>query len=208
MAFGQVMFASNRLSFKKTPSLASRLNLAVSAVKAQLLPIRRILHDFKTLGELPPRPKQQWVEIALYGFVSRNYLDFCCGNVRPSQKSSLDDGTGVVSFSDGSVIVHRNSGHLVELDKRGRVTLVKVKQEEASAAKALLRKDDMSAAFRVKQTDEVNVICLPGNIVIEESSDCVSVRFPDGTDVVRKRTDVLTSGAAREMILSQGILGF
>ena len=155
--------------------------------KQYFLPVRRILQNiFRPLSSR--KAGKQWVEIPLYGFVSRNYIAFASGKASKVERVSLPDGSTMMRFPDGSVIIEAKTGHVIEFDRRARVTLVKVSKEEAQGAMKLLHRSDLAEAFRVKHTgDNEHVICLPGNILVKESSNEISVRLPNGVDVVRKR---------------------
>lgn len=158
-----------------------------ATAKQYLLPVRRSLQQI--LRSFSSRKAgKQWVEIPLYGFVSRNYIAFASGKASNIERVSLPDGSIMMRFPDGSVIIEAKTGHVIEFDRRARVTLVKVSREEAQGAMKFLHKSDLAEAFRVKPTgDNEHVICLPGNILVKESSKEISVRLPNGVDVVRKR---------------------
>ena len=162
--------------------------ISLAALRQYLLPFRRAVQDFISAVQPKPRRDREWVEIPLYGFLTRNYIDFASGRTEGSKRSELPDGSLIVQFCDGSLIVQTSKGHLVEFDKRARVVLVKVTKEEAQAARSFLRKSDLSEAFRVRNTgDNENLICLPGNILVTESQFEISVRMPNGVDFTRRR---------------------
>lgn len=161
--------------------------IGFAAAKQHLLPVRRVFQELFACST-QERDKKQWVEIPLYGFVSRNYIEFSSGKMRSVRRAALPDGSKLTEFKDGSLIIEATTGHLVEFDKRARVTLVKVTKEEAEGAMKFLHKNDLAEAFRVKNIGKnAHLICLPGNIQVTESASEISVRMPNGVDITRKR---------------------
>lgn len=165
--------------------------IAFAALKQYSLPLRRAVRQIPItpFANLNCQGKQ-WIEIPLYGFLSRNYIEFSSEKLSSVKRSFLPDGSLVIEFADGSVIIEAISGHVVELDGRSRVILVRVLKEEASGAMRLLHKSDLGEAFRVKNTGEnEHLICLPGNILVRENSTHVRVQMPNGVEMkTRKRS--------------------
>lgn len=187
-----ILLASNKAaqldSLEGLTLLLRSWHLSVFAIAKQyLLPVRRSIQNFYRMFS-SKKTGRQWVEIPLYGFVSRNYITYASGKLSQVERVCLPDGSAMIWFPDGSAIIEAETGHVIEFDRRARVTLVKVSKEEAEGAIKLLHKSDLAEAFRVKNTgDNQHVICLPGNIIVKECSREITVRLPNGVDVVRKR---------------------
>lgn len=133
-------------------------------------------------------PLQSWIEISPYGFVSRNYINYIAGKLDNCSVTKLPDGSMVVNFSDGTMIVQSVSGHVVELDRLRRVVLVRVTRSEATGARLTLGRDELSPCFQATTTEDgQSVMVMPGNIVIVERQDQVSITLPNGTELFAKR---------------------
>ena len=131
---------------------------------------------------------QTWVEISPYGFVSSNYFRFMAGNLSGCRFCVLEDGSRVINFEDGTTMFESASGHLIELDRRRRVVLVRVTRAEAEGAKLSFGKsacrNDLSDCYKVTSDESGNpLIVMPGNIVIRECNNRVEIRLPNGNEV-------------------------
>lgn len=130
-----------------------------------------------------------WVEISPYGFVSRNYFLYSANRLEGCAFSVLEDGTRIVRFRDDSMIIESPSGHLVELDKRRRVVLVKVTKAEAEGAQASLGRQELSECYKVTANSRgQSVMVMPGNVVIRQDDENVSVTMPNGTLLYAKKS--------------------
>jgi hypothetical protein len=118
-------------------------------------------------------------EVLPYGFVSRNYISYMSKAVPPDQVSELSDGTRICRFNNGGVLLNLSSGHIVELDRQGRVVLLRALSSELDP-KVLQAGDesvlDLKAAlFQNSRMD------LPGGISVTSVADEVHVLLPTGT---------------------------
>lgn len=129
-----------------------------------------------------------WIEISLYGFISNVYMRYVRGSLSACKVLSLPDGSRVLKFEDGSLILEGNTGHLVELDKRRRVVLVRVRKSEAEGARLALGHVDLSSAFTISKNKEgQSVMVLPGSITVFEDSNQVRINMPNGIEVFAKK---------------------
>lgn len=133
--------------------------------------VKNVQSLFKTEKSFPVPPKG-YREILPYGFVSRNYIQYMSRSVSREQLSALKDGTSVCKFQNGGVLLEAKSGHIVELDKTGRVVLVRVHNIDVeNTANA----EDLNVAFKGAQ------MRLPGGISIASHESEVLVTLPNGT---------------------------
>lgn len=131
---------------------------------------------------------ETWVEISPYGFLSANYMRYVAGNFSGCSFLNIALGNRVIKFKDGSMMVETPTGHLVELDKRRRVILVRVSKSEAEGAKFSLKSHELNDCF--KSTVDKNgkpIVVMPGNIIISEDDERIAVTLPDGVEVSAKK---------------------
>lgn len=134
--------------------------------------------------------KQSWTEIRPYGFISRDYVNYAGGLVCNYSVSALPDGSKVISFASGTIIIETASGHLVELDKRRRVVMVKVTRAEAEDARTRLGVcKELSSCYKVASSQcGKPMLILPGNIVIFDDEQKVTIHLPNGTEFFARKT--------------------
>lgn len=163
---------------------------AISTSGSGWNPAQLVENFARTMKHLLPSCEGAWVEISPYGFISKNYFSYVAGMLGKSgcTHSVLSDGTSVISFPDGSFIIQGSAGHIVELDKRRRVVLVRVRKSEAEGARLALRRDDLNECYKVAiKKDGSSVMVMPGNIQIAEDASKITVTLPNGTEVFARK---------------------
>lgn len=133
--------------------------------------VKNVQSLFKTEKPFPVPPKG-YREILPYGFVSRNYIQYMSRSVAREQLSALQDGTSVCKFNNGGVLLEAKSGHIVELDKSGRVVLVRVHNIDVELT---TNAEDLNLAYKGSNMK------LPGGISIASTESQVVVTLPNGT---------------------------
>lgn len=143
---------------------------------------RSLLRNIESV--LPkPVPAATWVEILPYGFFTRNYISYGASKLEGCTFCTLADGSKIVHFEDGSIIIEAQSGHLVELDRRRRVVLVRVTREEAEGAKIALGRRESNDCYESTNKNGQLLIVMPGSILIREDGQKVYITLPNKTEL-------------------------
>lgn len=153
----------------KKPAAPEQANVRAPGLFEKV--VKNVQSLFKTEKPFPLPPKG-YKEILPYGFVSRNYIQYMSGSITNEQLSALKDGTAVCRFKNGGVLLEAKTGHIVELDKQGRVVLVRVHNVDVDCS---LKPEDLNVSMAGRQ------MALPGGIKVLSSDSEVHVTLPNGT---------------------------
>ncbi len=166
-------------------TIAATRNIAINPESVQvpglLSRILKIVRSWSKspVGETVPQV-QGFQEILPYGFVSRNYISYMSRAVPAEQVSELGDGTRVCQFKNGGVLLDAMSGHMVELDKQGRVILIRVRRSEVDTDTVDCCPSERSSLLGLSP-DCKSTMDLPGGISVVSVKEEVRITLPNGT---------------------------
>lgn len=123
-----------------------------------------------------PVVKTQYSEITCCGFVPATYLAYATGNFDKSALCTRIDGTKMISFKNGDIIIELAQGQLLVIDKDGRVTMARVLESAIpdSAPKCSMEK---SALVNLKTRAGVRETTLPGGITVTTTASSVEIKI-------------------------------
>lgn len=142
--------------------------------------VRNVRALLKSSRSHEPQPVQGYKEILPYGFVSRNYLAYMSKAVSPDQVKYLGDGTRVCYFQNGGVLLATMCGYVVELDKQGRVILVRVRIADVEESAIDCCPSEDSSMLGVTSDTGSTTMELPGGISVNNSGSEVRITLPNG----------------------------
>lgn len=146
--------------------------------------LETIVKNVRSLLKSPAKtapPVQGFKEILPYGFVSRNYIEYMSKSISLDRVTELVDGTRVCQFENGGVLLDTRTGHMVELDKQGRVVLVRVHSSEVVAGNLDCCPSERSSMLGISADAKSTTMELPGGISVVSLQQEVRIRLPNGT---------------------------